>query len=169
MNDAAVEPTADLVDRFGDELSSIPVQFRSFGRSRRFAGPAVTVKCFEDNALLKATLSSWDEASGAVLVVDGGGSLRCALVGDLIAGIAVERGWSGLVVSGCVRDSTALDELDIGIKALGTNPRKSAKTGAGTVGEPVEIGGVQIQTGQMVVSDEDGIVVLPRHRRESAG
>ena len=161
MSDPAVEATADLVDRYGDELSSIPVQFRGFGRSRRFAGPAVTVKCFEDNALLKSTLSSWEDASGAVLVVDGGGSLRCALVGDLIAGIAVERGWSGLVVHGCVRDSVALDQLDIGIKALGTNPRKSTKTGAGVVGEPVEIGGVRIAPGQIVASDEDGIVVLP--------
>lgn len=161
MSDAAVEATADLVDRYGEELGSIPVQFRTFGRRRRFAGPAVTVKCFEDNALLKSTLSSWDDASGAVLVVDGGGSPRSALVGDLIAGIAVERGWSGLVVHGCVRDSAALDQLDIGIKALGTNPRKSTKTGAGIVGEPVEIGGIRIAPGQLIVSDEDGIVVLP--------
>lgn len=161
MTDPAVEATADLVDRYGEELGSIAVQFRSFGRHRRFAGPAVTVKCFEDNALLKSTLSTWPDASGAVLVVDGGGSLRSALVGDLIAGLAVEHGWSGLVVHGCVRDSVALDELDIGIKALGTNPRKSAKTGAGVVGEPVEIGGIKITSGQIVVSDEDGIVVLP--------
>ena len=161
MSDAAAEATADLVDRYGEALDSIPLQFRSFGRRRRFAGPAVTVKCFEDNALLKSTLATWPDASGAVLVVDGGGSLRCALVGDLIAGIAVDRGWSGLVVHGCVRDSVALDQLDIGIKALGTNPRKSAKTGAGTIGEPVEIGGVRIHSGQTVVSDEDGIVILP--------
>lgn len=161
MVDATDESTADLVDRYGEALESIPVQFRSFGRRRRFAGPAVPVKCFEDNALLKSTLSTWPDASGAVLVVDGGGSLRSALVGDLIAGIAVERGWSGLVVHGCVRDSVALDQLDIGIKALGTNPRKSTKTGAGTVGEPVEVGGVRIQNGQLVVSDEDGIVILP--------
>ena len=161
MGDAADEATADLVDGYGEALESIPVQFRSFGRRRRFAGPAVPVKCFEDNALLKSTLSTWPDSSGAVLVVDGGGSLRCALVGDLIAGIAVDLGWSGLVVHGCVRDSVALDQLDIGIKALGTNPRKSTKTGAGTVGEPVEIGGVRIHSGQIVVSDEDGVVVLP--------
>lgn len=161
MSKAAEEATADLVDRYGEALESIPVQFRSFGRRRRFAGPAVPVKCFEDNALLKSTLSTWPDATGAVLVVDGGGSLRSALVGDLIAGIAVERGWSGLVVHGCVRDSVALDQLDIGIKAVGTNPRKSTKTGAGTVGEPVEVGGVRIRPGQIVVSDQDGIVVLP--------
>lgn len=164
-----VEATADLVDRYGDALKSIPVQFRSFGRKRRFAGPAVTLKCFEDNALLKSMLSDFrlepemrpELVEGPVLVVDGGGSLRSALVGDVIAGIAVERGWAGLVVYGCVRDSVALDALDLGIKALGTNPRKSGKTGAGTAGEPVEIGGVWIRPGQLIVSDEDGIVVLP--------
>jgi regulator of ribonuclease activity A len=156
------EATADLVDRFGDALASIPVQFRSFGQRRRFAGQAVTVKCFEDNALLKSVLFDLREPhDGPILVVDGGGSQRSALVGDVIAGIAVERGWSGLVVYGCVRDSVALDGLDLGIKALGTNPRKSGKTGAGVVGEPVEIGGVWIRPGQTVVSDEDGIVVLP--------
>lgn len=164
MTDAADEPelsTADLVDSYGETLQSIPIQLRSFGLRTRFAGPAVTCKCFEDNALLKATLSDWAEPAGAVLVVDGGGSLRSALVGDIIAGIAVERGWSGLVVFGVVRDSVALNGLDIGIKALGTNPRKSSKTGAGQVGEVVEIGGVRIAPGQRIVSDEDGVVVLP--------
>ncbi len=153
--------TADLVDRYGDQLSSIPVQFRSFGRHRRFFGPSVTVKCFEDNALLKATLADEPEPVGKVLVVDGGGSLRSALVGDLIAGIAVERGWAGLVVHGVVRDSRALDRLDLGIKALGTNPRKSGKTGAGTRDQPVEIGGVWIRPGAYLHSDEDGVVILP--------
>jgi regulator of ribonuclease activity A len=151
--------TADLVDRYGEALASIPVQFRSFGRPR-FSGAAVTVKCFEDNALLKATLAEHPEPGGRVLVVDGGGSLRSALVGDVIAGIAVERGWAGLVISGAVRDSAALDRLELGIKALGTNPRKSTKTGAGVVDDPVEIGGVWIASGDTVHSDEDGIVVL---------
>ena len=96
-----------------------------------------------------------------VLVVDGGGSYRAALVGDLIAGIGVERGWAGIVVHGCIRDSVAIDGLDLGVKALGTNPRKSGKTGAGVVDVVVEIGGVRIAPGQVVHSDEDGIVVLP--------
>src|SRR3954451_20588482 len=90
-----------------------------------------------------------------------GGSLRTALVGDVIAGIAVDRGWDGLVISGAVRDSVALNGLEIGIKALGTNPRKSTKTGAGHVDQPIEIGGVLVSPGRTVVSDEDGIVVLP--------
>ena len=132
-----VEPqaTADLVDEYGEALASIPVQLRSFGRHARFAGPAVTVKCFEDNALLKKTLSDHTDPQGRVLVVDGGGSLRSALVGDLIAAIAVERGWAGIVVHGCIRDSVAINAL--------------------------EIGGVTVRPGQVVHSDEDGIVVLP--------
>jgi regulator of ribonuclease activity A len=153
--------TADLVDLHGEVLQSIPLQMRSFGKHRRFAGHAVTVKCFEDNALLKSTLADWPHAAGAVLVVDGGGSLRTALVGDVIAGIAVDRGWAGLVINGAVRDSVALNGLEIGIKALGTNPRKSSKTGAGQVDQPIEIGGVLVSPGRTVVSDEDGIVLLP--------
>ena len=152
--------TADLVDRYGESVASIPIQFRSFGRYARFSGPAVTVKCFEDNALLKSTLADQPDPSGKVLVVDGGGSLRSALVGDLIAGIAVERGWAGLIIAGAVRDSAALDMLDLGIKALGTNPRKSSKIGSGAVNDTVEIGGVWITPGQIVHSDEDGIVIV---------
>ena len=155
------EATADLVDEYGEALASISVQLRSFGRRARFAGAAVTVKCFEDNALLKQTLSEHPDPQGRVLVVDGGGSLRSALVGDLIAAIAVERGWAGIVAYGAIRDSVAIGGLEIGIKALGTNPRKSTKTGAGVANVPIEIGGVVIRPGQVVHSDEDGIVVLP--------
>ncbi|GAA3621631.1 ribonuclease E activity regulator RraA [Microlunatus ginsengisoli] len=154
-------PTADLVDSYGDALESIPVQFRRFGTVSRFAGRVVTVKCQEDNALLKATLSDHEDPVGRVLVVDGGGSLRTALVGDLIAGIAVDRGWAGLVINGAIRDSVAIDALPIGVKALGTNPRKSGKTGAGKVGVSIVIGGIIIRPGQVLHSDEDGIVVLP--------
>ena len=156
-----IASTADLVDEYGDSLASVPIQFRSFGQHTRFAGIAVTVKCFEDNALLKETVASHPDPAGRILVVDGGGSLRTALVGDLIAGIAVDRGWSGLIVHGCIRDSAAIDALPIGLKALGTNPRKSGKTGAGITGAAIEIGGVTIRTGQTVHSDEDGIVILP--------
>lgn len=153
--------TADLVDQYGEVARSIPVQFRSYGLRSRFSGPAVTIRCFEDNALLKATLNEFSAPAGRVLVVDGGGSLRSALVGDLIAGIAVRRGWSGLIVHGAVRDSLTLDQLALGVKALGTNPRKSTKTGSGLVGVPVEIGGVWIEPDAVVHSDEDGVVVLP--------
>jgi regulator of ribonuclease activity A len=168
MTDAAatgdgMPATADLVDSHGEELDSIPVQFRSFGLRGRFGGPVVTLKCFEDNALLKATLGDPAHPPGSVLAVDGAGSMRTALVGDLIAGLAVERGWAGLVIYGAVRDSAALNRLPIGIKALGTNPRKSTKTGAGSVGEVIEIAGVRIVPGQTLYSDEDGIVILRRN------
>lgn len=154
------EATADLVDTYGEQLASVALQFRSFGGRARFSGPAVTVKCFEDNALLKRVLSEEQAPEGKVLVVDGGGSYRSALVGDVIAGIAVDRGWSGLVVHGAVRDSLALADLGIGIKALGTNPAKSTKTGAGATGVAVDIAGVTIRPGDQVWCDEDGIVVL---------
>ena len=153
------EATADLVDIYGDQLASVSVQFRSFGGRRRFSGPVVTVKCFEDNALLKQKLAQEEAPQGKVLVVDGGGSHRSALVGDVIAGIAVERGWAGLIVHGVVRDSVALGALPIGIKALGTNPAKSSKTGAGEVDIAIDIGGVTFLPGSTVYCDEDGIVV----------
>jgi len=154
-------PTADLVDTYGDALQSISVQFRRFGTINRFAGPVVTVHCFEDNALLNATLTDHEDPVGRVLVIDGSASLRTALIGDLIAGIAVDRGWAGLVVNGAIRDSVAIDTLPIGVKALGTNPRKSGKTGAGQVNIPVVIDRVIIRPDQILHSDEDGIVALP--------
>ena len=153
------EATADLVDLYGDQLASVALPFRSFGGKVRFSGGVVTVKCFEDNALLKQKLTEEESPRGKVLVVDGGGSHRSALVGDVIAGIAVERGWAGLIIHGVVRDSVALGALPIGIKALGTNPAKSSKTGAGQVDIAIDIGGVTFLPGSTVYCDEDGIVV----------
>ena len=153
------EATADLVDLYGDQLASVALPFRSFGGKPRFSGPVVTVKCFEDNALLKQKLAQEEAPEGKVLVVDGGGSHRSALVGDVIAGIAVERGWAGLIIHGVVRDSVALGALPIGIKALGTNPAKSSKTGAGQVDIAIDIAGVTFLPGSTVYCDEDGIVV----------
>jgi regulator of ribonuclease activity A len=149
--------TADLYDEHGEALQSCDLQFRQFGGRTAFSGPAVTVHCFQDNALLKSVLS--EPGSGRVLVVDGGGSLHTALMGDLIAGLAVANGWAGVVVNGAVRDVAALRTLDVGIKALGSNPRKSAKTGAGERDVPVRFGGVTIRPADIVTSDDDGIVV----------
>ena len=129
-----------------------------FGGRRRFSGPIRTVACFQDNALVKKVLS--EPGNGAVLVVDGGGSLHTALVGDLIAGLAQEHGWAGLVVNGAVRDTEALGALDLGIKALGSNPRKSAKLAAGEVDVPVRFGGATFRPGRHLYSDEDGVVVV---------
>lgn len=150
-------PTADLVDDIGPEVRSCDVQFRQFGARTQFAGPISTVRCLQDNALLKSVLCTPGE--GGVLVIDGDGSLHTALVGDVIADLAHSNGWAGLIVHGAVRDTAALRGIDLGIKALGTNPRKSSKTGAGERDVTVSFGGVQFVPGDIAYSDDDGIVV----------
>lgn len=150
--------TADLVDEIGDHVRSCDVQFRQLGGHRRFAGPIRTLRCYEDNALVKQVLA--EPGAGRVLVVDGGASLRTALVGDVIAELAAHNEWAGLVLHGAVRDVVALGELPIGVKALGTNPRKSGKTGAGEVDVPVSFGSVTFSRGDVLFSDADGIVVV---------
>jgi len=152
--------TADLIDEFDAELASCETQFIQYGGRTAFAGPISTVRCFRDNALVKKVLSGPGE--GRVLVVDGGGSLASALMGDVIARSAVENGWAGVVINGAVRDVATLRTLDLGIKALGSNPRKSAKDGAGEVDVPVSFGGVEFRPGHWLYSDEDGIVVAAR-------
>ncbi|GAA3757628.1 ribonuclease E activity regulator RraA [Microbacterium kribbense] len=149
--------TADLWDERGDQLSALPTQFRDLGGRVRFSGPARTVRCLEDNVVLAGVLET--PGDGAVLVVDGAGSLACALMGDRIAGLAVAHGWSGVIINGAVRDSVALADLPLGIKALGTNPRKSGKAGSGAADVEVTIGGVVIRPGAMITADEDGVVV----------
>ncbi|WP_193596780.1 ribonuclease E activity regulator RraA [Microbacterium sp. YJN-G] len=149
--------TADLYDQHGDALQSLPLQLRSFGARTSFEGPIRTVRCFEDNALVKQLLSSPDD--GAVLVVDGAGSLQTALMGDMIAQLAVDNGWAGVVINGCVRDSAVIATMPLGVKALGTNPRKSGKQGTGEVDVTVEFGGVSFRPGARLYADEDGILV----------
>ncbi len=149
--------TADLYDEHGDALQSCSLQLRHVGGRRQFSGVVATIRCHRDNALVKATLAMPGE--GRVLVVDGGGSLESALVGDLIAGSAVSNGWAGVVVHGAVRDSVAIGGLPLGVLALGTNPRKSAKDGVGEVDVPVAFGGVEFVPGATLWADEDGILV----------
>jgi len=151
-------PTADLVDEIGPDVRSCDLQFTQYGRRSQFAGPITTVRCFEDNALLKSVLSS--PGDGGVLVIDGDGSLHAALVGDIIAVLALDNGWAGLIINGAVRDAATLRTLDIGVKALGTNPRKSSKTGDGVRDAAVEFGGVVFVPGHLAYSDDDGIVVV---------
>ncbi len=151
--------TADLYDEYGEALQSCDLQFRQFGGQSAVTGAAVTVRCFQDNALLKSVLS--EPGEGRVLVVDGGGSLHTALMGDLIAGLGVTNGWAGVIINGAVRDVAVLRTLDLGIKALGSNPRKSGKTGAGERDVPVSFGGITVRSGDQVTSDDDGIVVHP--------
>jgi len=150
--------TADLVDEIGPDVRSCDLQFTQYGRRSQFAGPITTVRCFEDNALLKSVLS--EPGDGGVLVIDGDGSLHAALVGDVIAGLALDNGWAGLIINGAVRDAATLRTLDIGVKALGTNPRKGGKTGAGVRDAAVEFGGVVFVPGHIAYSDDDGIVVV---------
>lgn len=151
------QATADLYDELEEAVQSMPLQFRDVGGRIRFSGPVRTVRCYEDNALLKQVLGTPGE--GAVLVIDGGGSLRSALLGDMIAQLAVDNGWAGVIVNGAVRDSAAVGQLPLGVKALGTNPRKSSKTGAGEADVVVEFGGVVFTPGRTVWCDEDGILV----------
>lgn len=149
--------TADLYDERGEELQSVSTQFQSLGGTARFSGPVRTIRCLEDNGLVKAVLNS--PGDDAVLVVDGGGSLNSALMGDMIAEAAVKNGWAGVVINGAIRDRVALAALPLGVKALGSNPRKSSKAGAGDQDVPVEFGGVVFRPGAMLVADEDGILV----------
>lgn len=150
-------PTADLYDRFEAACYSCETQFRQFGGRRALAGRIRTVRCRGDNLLIRRQFEG--QGDGGVLVVDGGGSLQWALVGDMLAGLAMDHGWSGVVIFGAVRDTRALAALDFGVKALGTNPRKGTKTGAGETDVPVTFGGVTFVPGHWLYSDDDGILV----------
>ena len=151
----------DICDDYFDELAVLRPGFRDFGARSRFCGEVVTVKCFEDNSLVRDLVRS--EGQGRVIVVDGGGSMRRALLGDLLAAKAVENGWSGLVINGCVRDVEILRTLDLGVKALGANPVKTDKRGEGQLDVPVEIGGVRVVPGRYLYSDDNGVVVALRN------
>lgn len=152
--------TADLYDEHGEQLRVAAPLFRDFGGRDAFGGPLSTVKVFEDNSLVRAALE--EEGAGRVLIIDGGGSLRCALVGDMLARLGADNGWAGMVVNGCVRDSAALAGLDIGVKALATNPRKSVKRGEGQRDVPVHFAEVEFKPGDFVYADLDGLVVSER-------
>ncbi len=149
--------TTDLCDEFSDRLRIASPIFQDYGGKRLFNGPVSTVKVFEDNSLVRAALE--EPGEGRVLVVDGGGSLRCALVGDQLALLGQQNGWAGIVVYGCIRDSADIAQLAIGVKALNTHPLKSVKRGIGERDVPVTFAGVTIRPGEYLYADEDGIVV----------
>ncbi len=152
--------TSDLFDAHSAEAFVCETQFWQFGGLRAFSGPIATVRCKEDNVLVKERVA--EPGEGRVLVIEGGGSFRCALVGDNVAGTALANGWVGLVINGCVRDVATLAELELGIKALGTCPRPSRKEGKGETEVTVGFGGATFTPGAMLHSDDDGIVVLPQ-------
>ena len=152
--------TADLYDAHGDSIRVMAPIFRDYGGQSAFSGAVVTLKVFEDNSLVRATLE--EPGLARVLVVDGGGSLRCALVGDQLAELGVQNGWAGILVYGCVRDSAALAALPIGIKAVATNPRKSVKKGEGSRDGVLRFAEVVIYPGDFLYADGDGVVLAER-------
>ena len=164
--------TCDLCDEYKNDASGafrvLPPVLRDFGQRRKFSGPVVTVQCFEDNSLVKAAVDApgWRELGGAriaqVLVVDGGASLRRALLGGNLGAAAARNGWAGVVIDGCVRDSAELALLDVGIRALASMPLPTEKRGQGQAGVAVQVQGVAVRPGDWLYADEDGIVVASR-------
>jgi regulator of ribonuclease activity A len=149
--------TADLYDEHEENLQIATPMFNDYGGKKIFSGPASTVKVFEDNSLVRAALE--EAGKGRILVVDGEASLRCALVGDMLAELGKDNGWEGIVVYGCIRDSVVIANIDIGVKALNTNPRKSVKKGVGERDITVSFADVTINPGDYIYADEDGVVI----------
>lgn len=149
--------TADLYDAHGERCQSCQTQFRQYGGRKTFSGRIQTIECLNDNVLLRKTLER--RSDGDVLVVDGAAYLGGALVGDMIARLGMESGWSGVIIYGTIRDAIAIAALDFGVKALGTNPKKSGKNGIGRVNVTVSFGTVTFTPGHWIYSDDDGILV----------
>lgn len=150
--------TSDLCDAC-DEALPCALPFRGWGSRRAFAGNIRTLRVHEDIALMRDMVGS--PGHGQVLVIDGGGSMARAIFGDVMAGVASRNGWAGLVIHGAIRDGLEIDAMDIGVKALGTVPKRGQRTGAGEIDVPVSFGGVTFTPGCRVVADEDGVIVLP--------
>lgn len=148
--------TPDLVDEH-PEVAVVEPMFVNLGGRSAFGGEIVTVKCFEDNSVVKEQVGKNGE--GKVLVVDGGGSLRIALLGDMLAEKAAQNGWRGVIVYGCIRDVDVIAETDLGVQALATHPRKSEKRGLGDLNVTVSFGGVTFEPGHYVYADNNGIIV----------
>ena len=149
--------TADIHDAHPDEVAVCEAQFRSFGKRLEFAGPCATLKCHEDHMRARALCN--EPGEGRVLVIDAGGSLRIGIMGDVMAGLAAKNGWVGAVIYGAVRDTAGIDELDFGVKALGTTARRNDTDMGGVVDKPVTIGGVTFRPGDWVYADRDAVIV----------
>lgn len=149
--------TSDLCDQLGDSACVADPLFKSYGGTACFYGQIATLKLFEDNTLVRAALET--PGYGRVLVVDGGGSLRCALLGDQLASLGVRHGWAGVIIYGCIRDSLAIRAMPLGVQALGTHPRKSVKKGEGAADLPVTFAGVTFKPGHWLYADSDGLLV----------
>lgn len=154
--------TCDICDTNEDKITAgqlavMPPIFKSFGKNIAFSGPAATLKLFEDNVLVRSALET--AGNGRVLVVDGGGSLRCALVGGNLGVLAEKNGWAGIVVNGCIRDSEEINQCNIGVRALATHPQRSIRKGVGESNLQVSIAGVTIKPGDWIYADADGVLV----------
>jgi len=147
----------DICDEYFDQIRVLEPWFTDFGAKQKFSGEIVTVKCFEDNSLVKDLVGT--DGRDRVIVVDGGGSMRRALLGDLLAAKAAKNGWQGLLINGCVRDVEILQNIDLGIKALNSHPVKTDKRGEGQLDLAIEFGGVQILPGQFLYADANGVVI----------
>jgi regulator of ribonuclease activity A len=152
--------TPDIADDFPDQVAALELPLRNFGALHQFSGPAVTVKCHEDNSRVKELVGT--PGKGRVIVVDGGGSLRRALLGDMLAEKAVTNGWSGLVINGAVRDVDQIALMSLGVQALAATPLKTDKLGVGQVDVVLHIGGVTVNPGDYVYADNNGVLVAPR-------
>lgn len=152
--------TADLCDEHEDDMLIAEPLLNNYGGRTAFHGPISTVKVFEDNSLVRDALES--PGNGRVLVVDGGGSRRCALLGEVMARIGEDSGWAGLIIYGCIRDAAEIRRMSIGIKALATNPRRSVKRGEGQWDVPVHFAGVTFRPGAYLYADDDGIVIAKK-------
>jgi len=154
--------TCDICDANEDKLSNgtlavLPPVFQKFGMQLAFSGQARTLKVFEDNVLVRAALET--PGNGNVLVVDGGGSLRCALVGGNLGVLAEKNGWAGIIINGCIRDSEEINACDIGVRALATHPQRSVRKGVGDRDLRVTIAGIAVEPGDWIYADADGVLV----------
>lgn len=149
--------TTDLCDIHEDKIRAAAPIFRSYGGHAAFHGNIATLKIFEDNGLVRQTLDT--PGAGRVLVIDGGGSLRCALLGDQLAALAVKNQWAGIVIWGCIRDSRAIATMNLGVLALATHPQKTVKKNHGDAGIVVNFAGIDFRPGEWLYADEDGLIV----------
>ncbi len=153
----------DLCDHFEDLVQVVEPMFGNYGGRETFGGEIVTIKAFEDNSLVREQVAQPGE--GRVLVVDAGGSMRRAMLGDMLAEKAQSNGWAGIIIYGCIRDVNAISELDLGVQALGTNPMKTEKLGVGQLNVPVTFGGVTFRPGEFIYADNNGVLAAP-HKLE---
>jgi len=152
--------TPDLCDEYPELVQVVEPMFNNYGGRESFGGEIVTVKCFEDNSVVKEQVSN--PGHGKVMVVDGGASMRAALLGDMLAEKASANGWEGLIIYGCIRDVDVIMETELGIQALSTHPMKTDKRGLGDLNVPVTFGGVTFKPGHYIYADNNGVIVSPK-------